>query len=109
MSDFIKAKVAFGELTLGEVHDLVQSRCSHIDVYENDVWRDTYSVFSKDEKGLYLFEDEHADQADYSFDASAKVKVKDDGVEFKWKGTVMSLKFLESRAIRLSSILPRRS
>lgn len=109
MNDFIKAKVAFGELTLGEVYELVQHRVSYIDVYENETGKGSYDVFSKDEKGLYLFEDEISSRPDYSFDTSMKVKVRDDSVEFKWKGTEVALKFLESRAIRLSSILPRRS
>jgi hypothetical protein len=107
--DFIKAKVAFGELTLGEVYDIVGGRCSHIGVEENQVDRGTYGVCNKDDKGLYLYIDEDATSPDYTFDATIKVKVKDDHVEFKKKGSEVSLYFIESRPIRLSSLLPRRS
>lgn len=106
--DFIKAKVAFGELTLGEVYDLVENRCSLIDVYEGDVGKRSYEVFSHDQNGLYLFDGEDANRPDYSFDAKVKVKVRDQSVEFKWKGVEMSLRFLESRPISLGSLLPRK-
>lgn len=106
--DFIKAKVAFGELTLGEVYDLVKNRCSYIEVCEGDMDRGSYDVFSHDQHGLYLFIEEDANRPDYSFDAKVKVKVRDQSVEFKWKGVEMSLRFLESRPISLGSLLPRK-
>lgn len=108
MSDYIKAKVTFGELTLGEACELVWHRCSHIRVQEEDVVKGDYDTFTKDDHGVYLYYDPDGQTPDYSFDAGVKVRVKDDCVGFKWKGTEVSLQFLESRPIRLSSILPRR-
>jgi len=107
--DFIKAKVAFGELTLGEVYDIVGGRCSHIEVEEDQVNKGMYGCCNKDDQGLYLYLDEDSTSPDYSFDAKIKVKVKDDHVEFKKKGSEVSLYFIESRPIRLASLLPRRS
>jgi len=107
--DFIKAKVAFGELTLGEAFDLVRGRCSHIRVEEDKVDRGMYGAFAKDDQGIYLYLDEDSNSPDYSFDASVKVKVKEDCVEFKKKGFDVALYFIESRPIRLGSLLPRRS
>lgn len=107
--DFIKAKVAFGELTLGEAYDLVGGRCSHIRLEEDEVDKGMYAAFAKDAQGVYLYIDEDAQTPDYSFDASIKVKVREDHVEFKKKGYNVSLYFIESRPIRLGSLLPRRS
>jgi len=107
--DFIKAKVAFGELTLGEVYDIVGGRCSHIQVEEDKVDRGMYAAFAKDDQGVYLYLDEDSQGPDYTFDATIKVKVKDDHVEFKKKGSEVSLYFIESRPIRFGSLLPRRS
>lgn len=107
-SDFIKAKVAFGELTLGEVCELVWHRCSHIKVEEGEEERGTYATFSKDERRLYLYVDEDATNPDYSFDSQVKVKVRENHVDFKMRGTEVSLYFLESKCINLGSILPRR-
>jgi hypothetical protein len=108
MSDYIKAKVAFGELTLSEACELVWHRCGLIRVQENEVEKGTYNTFSKDEQGLYLFIDEDAQNPDYRFDAKVKVRVREDHVEFKMRGSEVSLYFLEAKPIRLGSLLPRR-
>lgn len=108
MSDHIKAKVAFGELTLGEACELVWHRCGLIRVQEDEVEKGTYDTFTKDKQGLYLFIDEDAQNPDYRFDAQVKVRVREDHVEFKMRGSEVSLYFLEAKAIRLGSLLPRR-
>lgn len=107
-SDFVKAKVAFGELTLGEVCEIVWHRCTHITVMEDDIEKGTYSNLSKDEQGLYLYLEPDGQDPDYSFDAKVKVKVRNDCVSFKLRGCEVTLQFLESRPINLGSLLPRK-
>lgn len=104
ITDEIKAKHVFGELTLGEVWNMVARSCSHIVLTKEPPWPvdQEYTFFSCDGDSMSLFSDDNNMEPDWDFPLSTKVKVKEDHVEFAdTDGYKIELFFSRLEAIRL--------
>jgi len=105
----VKTKCVMGELTLGDVMNLINSRFSHICVVRDGSGRyDNWCINQKNK--LLLYRDENTQDYDYDFlfDLKSKVSVKNDCVEWEEDGLKTYLQFLETKVIGLDEILPRR-
>lgn len=107
----VKTKCVMGELTLGDVLNLITSKFSYICV-EQDGSSGRYDNWCINNKNkLALYRDENTQDYDYDFlfDLRAKVQIKNNGVEWDEDGLKTCLHFLETKAIGLDEILPRRN
>lgn len=104
ITDEIRAKHVFGELTLGEVWQMVTETThpSHIILSKEGPWPadHEYSSFSL-EFSLALFADDNNMEPDWDFPLDTKVKVKEDHVEFADQdGCKIELSFARLEPIR---------
>ncbi len=112
----VKTKCVMGELTLGDVLNLINSRFSYICVVQDGVsgrydnWCVNAQLPDKKSK-LLLYRDENTQDYDhdFSFDLKSKVSIKSDSVEWEEDGLKTCLQFLETKVIGLDEILPRRN
>ena len=107
----VKTKCVMGELTLGDVLNLINSRFSYICVEQDGLSGryDNWCINQKNKLALYRDENTQDYDHDFLFDLKTKVSIKNDGLEWDENGVKTSLSFLETRAIGLDEILPRRS
>lgn len=108
----VKTKCVMGELTLGDVMNLISSRFSYICVEQAGQSMGRYDSWTIDQKNrLSIYRDENAQDYDYDFQFSLKTKVqiKNDSVEWDEDGIRTSLSFLETKVVGLGDILPRRN
>lgn len=106
----VKTKCVMGELTLGDVLNLISSRFSYVCV-EQDGLSGRYEYWCVNKKNKFvLYRDENTQDYDhdFSFDLKAKVQIKNDGVEWDEDGVKTRLHFLETKVLGLDEILPRR-
>ena len=106
----VKTKCVMGELTLGDVLNLITSKFSYICV-EQDGASGRYENWCINQKNkLALYRDENTQDYDHDFlfDLKSKVSIKNDGVEWDDDGVKTCLQFLETKVIGLDGILPRR-
>jgi hypothetical protein len=114
----VKTKCVMGELTLGDVMNLINSRFSYVCVEQDGRSMGRY-VWSIDEKSrLFLYCDENTPEYSKGFplgtpslqgiSLKTKVQIKNDSVEWNDDGVKTCLQFLETKVIGLDGILPRR-
>lgn len=106
ITDEVRAKHVFGELTLGDIIPLVQDKCTLVTIIE-DMDEDFVNFSMDEECGLELWYDFDDGEPEYSFPYETKVKVKDDlvvlesGEEIIFSRTVpIKIKILDSRKER---------
>lgn len=107
----VKTKCVMGELTLGDVMNLINSRFCYVCVAQDGRQMGRYDSWCIDEKNrfaVYRDEDTFDDDHSFSFDLKSKVSVKNDCVEWNDDGVKTCLQFLETKVIGLDGILPRR-
>jgi hypothetical protein len=108
----VKTKCVMGELTLGDVMNLINSRFSYVCVEQDGRSMGRYDSWSIDEKSrLFLYCDENTPdyEFDFKFSLKTKVQIKNDSVEWDEDGLKTSLSFLETKVVGLEDILPRRN
>lgn len=100
----LKVKCVMGELTLGDVLNLISSNFSYVCVEQNgsDMGRyDNWCITKKCKFNLY-----YEDDSDFSFDLKTKVKIKNDTVEWDEEGVKTCLQFLKTNVLELGCLLP---
>lgn len=106
----VKTKCVMGELTLGDVLNLITSRFSYVCVVQDGHDMGRYDNWCVNEKSrLVLYRDENAQDYDhdFSFDLKTKVRIKNDCLEWHDDDQgPMCLQFLETKVIGLEGILP---
>lgn len=112
----VKTKCVMGELTLGDVLNLITSRFSYVCVVQDGHDMGRYDNWCVNEKGkLVLYRDENAQDYDhdFSFDLKNKVNVKNDRLEFdrvfdypEGERHAVCLHFLETKVLELGCLLP---
>lgn len=103
----VKTKCVMGELTLGDVMNLINSRFSYVCVTQDEISKGRYDSWSITKKNrLVLYQDFTTLNGDFSFDLKSKVSIKNDGVEWEDDGVKTCLQFLETKVIGLDDFLP---
>ena len=97
MKNEIKAKIAFGELTLKEAFRAVKDRCGLIIVNDDD----RYHIFREEDGYLRLYAEMEGDERwEYAFLLKQKVKLDEDGSVVVPEEYV-TLAFKETKTINL--------
>lgn len=105
----VKTKCVMGELTLGDVLNLITSKFSYVCVEQDGSQMGRYNSWCiNDENMLSLYCDENTPdyEFDFQFNLRTKVRIKNDGVEWDEDGVKTCLHFLETKVIGLEGILP---
>lgn len=108
----VKTKCVMGELTLGDVLNLISSKFSYICVRQDGHRMGRYDNWTIDKKNrLAIYRDENTQDYDYDFlfDLKTKVQIKNDCLEWDEDGVKNCLHFLETKVVGLDKILPRRN
>jgi hypothetical protein len=81
MTDEIKAKHVFGELTLKDIRPLVDGYCDVVKVNDEEGYDlGSFLLHVFDDEGLHLFAGDSDQEPEFFFDGNSKVQVKNNMV-----------------------------